>query len=99
MILAAAVKAIARRQGVDPMVIDLDHALGVVLWALSEVPSDESQWVFKGGTCLRKAYYRDYRAFHSTDQDGVPTWSRYSGIRNLRTLNRFLYMQGASSAE
>jgi len=67
VISAAAVKAIARKQSVDPMVVDLDHALGVVLWALSEVPSDETQWVFKGGTCLRKAYYRDYRFSEDLD--------------------------------
>lgn len=51
MIPDATVKGIARRLGVDPMIVDLDHALGVVLWALSDVGDPESTWVFKGGTC------------------------------------------------
>lgn len=59
------VKAIARRQGVDPMVIDLDHALGVVLWALTD--SEGPRWVFKGGTCLRKAYFEEYRFSEDLD--------------------------------
>lgn len=60
MIPEASVKRLARQQGVDPVVVDRDHALGVVLWAMgSEVSS--SGWVFKGGTCLRKCHYGDYR--------------------------------------
>ncbi len=51
MIPDATVKGIARRLGVDPMVVDLDHALGVVLWALSDVGEPVSTWVFKGGWC------------------------------------------------
>lgn len=66
MIPEAAVKRLARQQGVDPVVVDRDHALGVVLWALApELPS--SGWVFKGGTCLRKCYYGDYRFSEDLD--------------------------------
>lgn len=67
MIPDATVKGIARRLGVDPMIVDLDHALGVVLWALSDVGDPESTWVFKGGTCLRKMYFRDYRFSEDLD--------------------------------
>jgi len=67
MIPDATVKGIARRLGVDPMIVDLDHALGIVLWALSNVSQPESTWVFKGGTCLRKAYFRDYRFSEDLD--------------------------------
>ncbi len=35
MIPEATIKSLARRQGVDPAVIDRDHALGVVLWAMN----------------------------------------------------------------
>jgi len=62
----AAVKILARRQGVDPAVIDRDHALGVVLWALSPAIAEQG-WVFKGGTCLRKAYFADYRFSEDLD--------------------------------
>ena len=72
MITEATVKALARRQGVDPAVIDRDHALGVVLWALN--PHTGAQgWVFKGGTCLRKCHFGDYR--FSEDLDFTVTGS------------------------
>jgi predicted nucleotidyltransferase component of viral defense system len=46
----AEAKRIARTLGVDALVIDLDHALGVVLWSLSVTGLDDWGWVFKGGT-------------------------------------------------
>ena len=49
------------------MVVDLDHALGVVLSALSGVLGVSPSWVFKGGTCLRKAYFGDYRFSEDLD--------------------------------
>lgn len=67
MISDAVVKAIARRHGVDPMVVDLDHALGVTLWGVARAPVGEQDWVFKGGTCLRKAYFEDYRFSEDLD--------------------------------
>lgn len=66
MIPESAVKRLARQQRVDPVVIDRDHALGVALWAMTVVVPD-SGWVFKGGTCLRKCYYPDYRFSEDLD--------------------------------
>lgn len=66
MIPEAAVKALARRQRVDPAVIDRDHALGVVLSALNPHAVLEG-WVFKGGTCLRKCHFGDYRFSEDLD--------------------------------
>jgi predicted nucleotidyltransferase component of viral defense system len=66
MISEASVKSIARRQGVDPAVIDRDHALGVVLAALAPGLTDAA-WVFKGGTCLRKCHFGDYRFSEDLD--------------------------------
>jgi predicted nucleotidyltransferase component of viral defense system len=62
----AEIKSLARRLGVDPAVVDRDHALGVVLWALS-VAGGTTGWVFKGGTCLRKCYFGDYRFSEDLD--------------------------------
>jgi predicted nucleotidyltransferase component of viral defense system len=62
----AAVKSLARRQSVDAMVVDRDHALGVVLWALTP-DIGSAGWVFKGGTCLRKCYFGDYRFSEDLD--------------------------------
>ena len=66
MISEAAVKRLARAQSVDPVVIDRDHALGVVLWGISTAVPDGA-WVFKGGTCLRKCYYPGYRFSEDLD--------------------------------
>ena len=66
MIPEATVKSLARKQGVDPAVIDRDHALGVVLWALNP-HIGEHGWIFKGGTCLRKCYFGDYRFSEDLD--------------------------------
>lgn len=60
------IKGLARRQRVDPAVIDRDHALGVVLWALNP-HSQAHGWVFKGGTCLRKCHFGDYRFSEDLD--------------------------------
>ena len=66
MILEATIKSLARRQGIDPAVVDRDHALGVVLWAMDSEDSLQG-WVFKGGTCLRKCHFGDYRFSEDLD--------------------------------
>lgn len=67
MIPDAEAKRIARTLGVDALVIDLDHALGVALWSLSVTGLGDWGWVFKGGTCLRKAYFEGYRFSEDLD--------------------------------
>lgn len=67
MISDAEAKRTARNLGVEALVIDLDHALGVALWALSVAGLDTWGWVFKGGTCLRKAYFEGYRFSEDLD--------------------------------
>lgn len=66
MIPEATVKSLARRQNVDPAVIDRDHALGVVLWAMAAQIGQQG-WIFKGGTCLRKCHFGDYRFSEDLD--------------------------------
>jgi predicted nucleotidyltransferase component of viral defense system len=63
----AEAKRIARALGVDALVIDLDHALGVALWSLSVTGLGDCGWVFKGGTCLRKSYFEGYRFSEDLD--------------------------------
>jgi len=66
MIPEAEIRRGAARQGVDPMLVDLDYALGCFLASLFN--RDEAVALcFKGGTCLRKGYYADYR--YSEDLD------------------------------
>ncbi|MDZ4169582.1 MAG: hypothetical protein U1E26_07990 [Coriobacteriia bacterium] len=70
MIPEAAVKSLARRQGVDAMVVDRDHALGVVLWALSRNTLD-AVWVFKGAPAFGS---------RRTALDGLVTESQDLGL-------------------
>ena len=67
MIPDAEAKRIADAMGVDALVIDLDHALGVALWSFSVTGLRDWGWVFKGGTCLRKAYFEGYRFSEDLD--------------------------------
>jgi predicted nucleotidyltransferase component of viral defense system len=63
----AEVRRIARRAGVEPKVIDLDYVLGWALRGLAAHTDLESQLLFKGGTCLRKCYFPDYRFSEDLD--------------------------------
>ena len=66
MIDEAELRRGAARQGVDPMLVDLDYVLGCFLAALFH-RDEAAALCFKGGTCLRKGYYADYR--YSEDLD------------------------------
>ena len=66
MISEAELRRLAAAWEVDPMIADLDYVLGCFL----------SQWYrdkttqslrFKGGTCLRKTYFGDYRFSEDLD--------------------------------
>ena len=66
MIAEAELRRLAATWVVDPMIVDLDYVLGCFL----------SQWYrnktaqslrFKGGTCLRKTYFGDYRFSEDLD--------------------------------
>lgn len=78
MISDAEVRREARRAGVQPSVIDLDYVLGWALWGLGSNPYLQPRLLFKGGTCLHKCYFPDYR--FSEDLDFTATepmnWQR-----------------------
>ena len=66
MITEAEVRREAGRQRVDPMLVDLDYVLGCFLGTLYRQP-DAQALRFKGGTCLRKCYFGDYRFSEDLD--------------------------------
>lgn len=61
MISEAELRCYAARWRVDPMVVDLDYSLGLFVSALYRANEIADQLCFKGGTCLRKCYFADYR--------------------------------------
>ena len=83
MISEAMIKARAGRLGVDPAVVDRDHALGVVLSAVAPTLADGS-WVFKGGTCLRKCYFGDYRFSEDLDFTVLSSLTASAALQAVR---------------
>ena len=67
MIGEAELRRCAARWGVDPMVVDLDYSLGWFIAALYRANQIADRLCFKGGTCLRKCYFADYRFSEDLD--------------------------------
>jgi len=67
MISEAEVRRIAAATKVDPMVIDLDYSLGWFLLGMLKTSDSLGGLIFKGGTCLRKCYFPDYRFSEDLD--------------------------------
>lgn len=67
MISESEVRRIAAATKVDPMVIDLDYSLGWFLLGMRRTDSSFGSLIFKGGTCLRKCYFPDYRFSEDLD--------------------------------
>jgi len=67
MIGEAELRRCAARWGVDPMVADLDYSLGWFIVALYNANEVAGRLCFKGGTCLRKCYFADYRFSEDLD--------------------------------
>jgi predicted nucleotidyltransferase component of viral defense system len=66
MIPEAEVRRLAGQWAVEPMVVDLDYVLGCFLATLYR-QDGAAALRFKGGTCLRKCYYADYRFSEDLD--------------------------------
>jgi len=69
MISEAELRRHAVAAGVDTMVQDLDYGLGWFLAGLFTQTAVVKCLVFKGGTCLRKCYFADYRCYRRTADD------------------------------
>ena len=67
MIRDAEIRRRARVAGVEPRTIELDYVLGWVLRGIADHPPLARRPVFKGGTCLRKCYFPDYRFSEDLD--------------------------------
>jgi predicted nucleotidyltransferase component of viral defense system len=71
----------AAQWNVDPMVVDLDYSLGWFIAALYGANAGAERLYFKGGTCLRKCYFGDYRFSEDLDFTATarPTSERLLG--------------------
>lgn len=67
MILQKEIATLAEQQGVAKTTVDKDWALGRFVDAIFSIPVCREQLVFKGGTCLKKCYFPDYRFSEDLD--------------------------------
>lgn len=69
----------AQSAGKPHFVIEKDYAISYLLMGIARVPELRESLIFKGGTCLRKAYFAgyrfsedlDYTSLRSGDADGL----------------------------
>jgi predicted nucleotidyltransferase component of viral defense system len=50
-----------------PDIIEKDYMLGWILAGIASRPNFTETWVFKGGTCLKKCYFEEYRFSEDLD--------------------------------
>ena len=58
---------IAKTLGLLPNIVEKDYVLGWVLAGLYEQTVLAKNWIFKGGTCLKKCYFETYRFSEDLD--------------------------------
>lgn len=79
MIRDAEVRRLARVAGVEPRVVEADYVLGWALRAIAHSPHLGERLVLKGGTCLRKCFFPDYRFSEDLDFTAVD-WFGYEEL-------------------
>lgn len=58
---------VANETGLQPHVIEKDYVIGWVLAGIYSHPELRDNWVFKGGTCLKKCFFDTYRFSEDLD--------------------------------
>ncbi len=52
--------------------IEKDYVLSLLIWAIVQNPNLGNNWVFKGGTCIKKCYFGNYRFSEDLDYTILP---------------------------
>ena len=71
MILKREIEKIAEQKGVAKTTIDKDWVLGHFVDAIFSISECRDTLIFKGGTCLRKCYFEDFRFSEDLDYTAV----------------------------
>lgn len=53
--------------GLSPNIVEKDYVLGWILDGISHQSQISADWIFKGGTCLKKCYFETYRFSEDLD--------------------------------
>lgn len=88
MILKKEIENIALQKGISRSTIDKDWVLGHFIDAIYNVPELKKTLIFKGGTCLKKCWFPDYRFsedldFTSLNQEFKLTEEHLNSITSL----------------
>lgn len=57
----------AKKHNLPPNTIEKDYVLSWILAGISESKQLKNDWIFKGGTCLKKCYFETYRFSEDLD--------------------------------
>ncbi len=58
---------VATPTSLQPQVVEKDYVLGWLLAGLYNQPELADDWIFKGGTCLKKCFFETYRLSEDLD--------------------------------
>jgi len=58
---------VAKKLGLQNSTIEKDYVLGWVLMGIQNHSKIRNTWIFKGGTCLKKCFFDDYRFSEDLD--------------------------------
>jgi predicted nucleotidyltransferase component of viral defense system len=72
MISRTRLNELAQEWGVSERVVEKDYVIGWLLWGIGTEPTLRQEWVFKGGTCLKKCYIETYRFSEDLDFTILP---------------------------
>ncbi len=67
MITTAELHRVAEQDGLRFDQVEKDYVILWLLFGLTRAGSEKHGWIFKGGTCLRHCYYKDYRFSEDID--------------------------------
>ena len=82
MITSIELRNLVPSWGLEEHVIEKDYCLGWALKGIASHPELREQWVFKGGTCLKKCYIETYR--FSEDLDFTVLDLKYIDVEILK---------------
>src|SRR2546427_9227483 len=74
-------------------VVEKDYVLGWLLAGIAEHPETSDNWVFKGGTCVKKCFFETYRFSEDLDFSLLPE-AGYAEDSLIETLRRVALRAG-----
>lgn len=81
----------ARNLNLLPSTVEKDYVLGWVLMSLHTHSKVSKSWVFKGGTCLKKCYFHEYR--YSEDLDFTLIKEEEELEQILKEVTKWVYQE------